>query len=1111
MRQREPLSKSGQRPAINPLALYLMSLAGMIGLYSLYAKFVVPVIAGPTQRVQPRLAATDIELPALPFDKTQLTQLLPADAWEKNECKTLLTSEGAILFFKDFEPVDGYLEVFPFTLVTTSESDEAISTDAVAEESGKSKPPTFLRCLRGARLKLDKPVSEMFSGQAKMESAQLMGQVNIFRPPSSPTAEDGLTISTSNVQIEKNRIFTIEEVSFAIGMNRGSGKNLLIQLAHHMDANEITGDFSSIRGIKRIELAFLDHLRLESSSSKQLDAGDSDSVSLATKNQSDQPIPNLDSPLSIECSGPFVFDLDERKATFSDQVLVRMENEYRDQITADLLTVFFEEKPDDGITPIDSVHQPNKLTLQRLVARGSPAVMFSPERAAKISAEKFSYDAIKRYFVAESESTPTTIVSPDYHVVALRIGFQPGQSGSLGIIDATGPGKLLRVANENQKEFLVQWQKRLTVQPDGLQHQVQITGDAKVRLDRDTAIQSESIVFWLNETEVVAASDDGTIKTSKNFQPVKLIAQENVIIKSPRIDGMTQRLTANWTNVDAQNRTGLLRNAGADQRLAFTGRVEARRPLYQMQQSLLRPDQNPVSTNSNGMQTIRKNQTPMPISKVAQVRFDEEVRPINQKFSFQGNEVVAKLIAHGDQTEVKDLTVTGNVTIEEISSEQSAQNSVAPQAAKRPLNIKGELLRCIPQPQNQMRLLVAGTPERAASVVGKNLELQGQNIHLDQAANKLWVDGAGTMNLEAIQPTNEPATTEAGILKSTKQNQNVTVSWHGGMIFDGTKLYFEDQVAMESRGENKEGKPVAVSSQSAGLSLKFNRTIRFQDLQNESPSGDIDIQETVIVDRLPTSQRVFKLAKSRTPQNVNHESIDPAMITNQVFDLQGELVEQQQFLVTQATWNSTTGGVNSKGPGVFMYYRKGGSLLMSNKADAQSNSSVEPTLPFGNSNGLTFIRVNFDESVNANINQNEMTVRGNVRTLYAPVESFTDILDPDQPERLPLESVKVTCEQMKIAQWTPRNSTEATNELIATGNAHISSSTFEATADRVSYNRSTDILVVEGTPRSDAHLWFKQTPNARQRDHLVAGKILYRVSDQWTEVQGVRNVNINRK
>ena len=106
MRQREPLSKSGERPSINPLALYLMSLAAMIGLYSLYAKFLVPIIVGPTQRVRPRIVAPDIELPTLPFDKTQLTRLLPADAWENSGCKTLLTSEGTILF-KDFERVAG--------------------------------------------------------------------------------------------------------------------------------------------------------------------------------------------------------------------------------------------------------------------------------------------------------------------------------------------------------------------------------------------------------------------------------------------------------------------------------------------------------------------------------------------------------------------------------------------------------------------------------------------------------------------------------------------------------------------------------------------------------------------------------------------------------------------------------------------------------------------------------------------------------------------------------------------------------------------------------------------------------------------------------------------
>jgi lipopolysaccharide assembly outer membrane protein LptD (OstA) len=83
--------------------------------------------------------------------------------------------------------------------------------------------------------------------------------------------------------------------------------------------------------------------------------------------------------------------------------------------------------------------------------------------------------------------------------------------------------------------------------------------------------------------------------------------------------------------------------------------------------------------------------------------------------------------------------------------------------------------------------------------------------------------------------------------------------------------------------------------------------------------------------------------------------------------------------------------------------------------------------------------------------------------------------------------------------------------MIATGNAHISNDRFDATANRVSYNQSTDMMVVEGTPRSDANLWFKQTANDKNPTHLVAEEIQYRVKDQWHQVLGVKNLKINRK
>ena len=153
----------------------------------------------------------------------------------------------------------------------------------------------------------------------------------------------------------------------------------------------------------------------------------------------------------------------------------------------------------------------------------------------------------------------------------------------------------------------------------------------------------------------------------------------------------------------------------------------------------------------------------------------------------------------------------------------------------------------------------------------------------------------------------------------------------------------------------------------------------------------------------------------------------------------------------------------------------------------------------------------FDDRLIADSNKKQIQIHGQVRSLTSPVRSFDTVFDPDQETSTwPVDAVKLVCQQVQLAQWNPQSSDKPSNEMVATGNAHIISSKFEATADRVSYSQANDMLVVEGTTRSDANLWFRRNPAARP-DHLVAGKILYRLSDQWTEVQNVRNVKIKSK
>ena len=98
----------------------------------------------------------------------------------------------------------------------------------------------------------------------------------------------------------------------------------------------------------------------------------------------------------------------------------------------------------------------------------------------------------------------------------------------------------------------------------------------------------------------------------------------------------------------------------------------------------------------------------------------------------------------------------------------------------------------------------------------------------------------------------------------------------------------------------------------------------------------------------------------------------------------------------------------------------------------------------------------------------------------------------------------MVCDQIALDRWTPRGSNQPNDELQATGNAHIWGDLFEATADRVSYERRKDMLTIEGTPRSPANLWYQKTPRA-SREKLVAGKIEYRPSDQFTRVSDIKS------
>ncbi len=1073
---------------LNSFALYLMSLAGMIGLYSVYAKFLVPLVEGPPSIVRHEFLPPKTELSSSLYDPDRIAQLFPQDAWENNEPKILVTEQGLVMF-KEFARVEGgYLEVLPFTLVMNHRSDDP---------TNPSEPPTVLRCFKGARLKFDSPNQDPLAGKSKLESARLVGTVDIYRPSSEPDKADSIEILTSNVQIDKRQIHTIEEVQFAFGANRGQGRQLHIEFLH-ADGAVKPQSLETVNGIKRIELAFLRQLQIVPPNKTSAAMG-------ATQLASASPTPNsnLGDSFTITCAGPFVLDMERRTATFNDRVNVSSQGDSASQIDCNRLTVFFNQKgtgvpgasKPENTAPPSAESQSGNLTwdMKRLVADGTPARFVSDSRSATVVGSVLSYDfGLEEIVVQRAESQPhappVRIAVPGLQIEANQIAYRLRADGGLGQAIAQGPGSLQREATDKDKAFLLKWERVLTIDPDGQQQLVSIDQNCEVRFDQSMQLKANQIKFWLNELQAPNVNQPPNGDDSKaqfSYQPDRLMAMQNVKISSPQLEGETGKLTAVWNPSDV--------------------------PLQK--QANFSPPANRVAAHT----------TNDPIQLVA---FHQEVNEPVKKYVFKGETVDLKLLSDGDTSQLQDLTANGNVSLIERMEGWLDRE-------RKPMTLTGHSLRCVPLANDNVRVFVTGIDQQFATIETEQLKLSGYQIHLDQAENKLWVDGAGGVqmvmqdeNHQGADPKTGPPSNINGFqvvdtaqAKAT-QYKHVEITWSSGMIFNGRKVYFEDNVKMVADGVDDQGNPLSTQASGEGVTLELVQPIQFQKASSGS-NQKADIREVIIVNQVATGQRVFNLAKQNLTRPLNPAG-PIASIAHISMSADGQPAEQQRFLAAQITLDAKSGAVNSSGPGVLMHYRDERlSPSSDSHRDPRSTGSRSPEPrsrpshgmnPFGPTTGpaaegITFVRVNFDGTASANTNEKRLLIRGNVRTLYATVQSFDQVLDPDA-QSLPPDAVKVKCDRLEYAQWTPRNSSEPVQELVAAGNAHVTSDTFEVTGDQVRYNQANDTMVIEGTGRSSAQLWYFPTASSKTRTHLTSQKMIYRLRSRSAEMQAIEKLDI---
>ncbi|MEL7498553.1 MAG: hypothetical protein AAFN77_13150 [Planctomycetota bacterium] len=1121
---RSNVSTKSSRP-LNGIAHYLFALTVVVSCYFGYLKLLVPTIEGPQIAAASPPVIPTVDMITPPIDKNRLIPLLPEGAWELDECKTVMTPTGTILF-KTFEPQEnGTLKVSPFTLISGLGEDGLVTTANQQPQDGNPKKPIVLRCLAGANLKFDRPIKRSLESGAKLELARLTGEVDIYRPPSQPDRSDMLHVLTRNVQVDQQRIYTLERVAFSLGRHRGRGRNLIIDLQHNFDVLPGERDFSSIDGITRLELAFLEQLRIHP------DEKDSGAVSLtanASTQSTNTPVFNKNSPLEIACTGPFVFDLQRDVVTLSENVVATQIDEHRNSIQCDQLSLYLKEKPSAApLEPATRSEQSKlglnmgKLELQRFVAKGSPAVVIANSHPAKFTADELSYDAVSNEITGRCrQERNVTVITPDHQVVTKHIAYTMKQKGMPGDFVSQGPGRLLQLGDEQSDELFVTWQRGLESSTDPANprtRSITIRGAASVKSNDEFEIAAESIEFEVDQQK--------NRKGKWIYSPLSITASDQVVFHTSKLDGSTDQLTATWVwpTAEAGNRT-----AGQ--------RFRAGKPVLKFQETDGQPfGSNRFVTDRNRfVEVAPQNQlgdrqpSQQPNRGVRLANFQEPQKPDQvptlpqpaktkkrTRLKFHGREVrltlqqvqTMKLGKPTETTRLVDLVVSRDVEVE--------QREIDAEPTDEPLfKMSGDKLRVKPQLQPGQATDETETPFRAvissqielAQVVTKDFQIAGSQINLDQIENKIWVSGRGNCKFSNIQPTPENPTSSspftadvetptASIANRGKADTDMKISWTGGMIFDGQSIYFENDVLLEST-QIKDGERTELRGNSEALKAKLDRVVKLDQLENDQELTGVQAVELVFVDWIEDKERAFPGTEPQQDNPLQTERTGLEIATT-TFDVNNRQTMQQSIWSRQATVDVVNERVVAEGPGTIATHQLG-------KPKTANSPTVNqnPLARFSkrkSGHPISFIQINFDGKMIVDGKRNTVDVFDRIRSAYVDVQSWDQGINPDEALKRSAEGVVLlTCEKLQVAQWQPRDSAEPIHELIASGNVRIDGEELESTAERVSYSQGNDTLVIEGTPRSDAHIWFRKA-NSSQVQHLVAQKLSYRIADQSYE------------
>ncbi|MHB0957717.1 MAG: hypothetical protein ACYC0X_18380 [Pirellulaceae bacterium] len=991
------------------IARWLVAVVVLTVTYQAYALLVVPWIEpGPGAGRAP----WDTEAPIAGDAHPEFAELFPEGAWERGRPMVLTTQWGKLLF-KEYRPSnDGRLELVPCTII--------FYTPKRTDKVGGGRRAIIMQAPDKAVLSFAGPLNLVRAEFTKLQGARLEGQVRITSQESAPGANDALRIETRNVQILPRQIWTAHEVTFAYGPNHGSGRDLSITLSPTGGRSPAPGGDALARNLETFELAHVDKLVLHVPADGLLGNLQATPSTRAPVDAA-AAAPPRSSEVNVTCQGPFRFDFQKSVASLEDRVDIVRDNPdgHGDQLNCDRLQIYFDPPAASsaaratGAAPASA--DPDivrKLAVRRIEAQGFPVTLQAPSVAVTARGQQLSYDfQTRRILLVDDQNA--LLVYRQHRTEAPKLEYELHTDPQrLGRLWAGGPGSYQGEFGQGTGQALTaNWRGTLELQPQDGQHVLSVVQGADLKWNETSSFAADELYVWLAEVPVgdPAAAD----ATPAADRPAGERASTQPATAQP---GLPSAIAPSLPAPSPQ------RLAIRPVKMLAQGNVRADSQQFQGQTPRLeiwfdQPESGPGG--QAGLPAAPLPGMPQPAPAAARApeppsnNSDNKLKlTSDNKLELTGDWIRLRLLMISTQPKMREATIIGKVRLAQVSSVPGTL----------PLMITGEMLQLRTDPLDRSEVDVNGTPAR---VHAQGMLLEGANLRLSQRENRLEAEGPGRMKLPAQTARRAHAIPPGG---PPPLQTPLWIHWQGGMDFDGQLIRFERQVEVRGIHTGRQAERMHVVANGDQLHALLNRYVAFEKSGN---SNDLDVVEL--------------------------RFLGDVLTDNQTFNGQDVLTSRDRMKTRDMTLDRRTGRFHAAGPGWFTSTRFDTGGLSGSLPTVSPPTTPVPPAGRGR---LVYLRVDYENEIEGNIDKREAVLQHRVRTVYGPVLAWDQTIDPDQRGGLGPHGLVMTSQRLFITEMGEEP--ERGVELSAVGNTLVEGAMFTARAQRLSYVQAKDQLMLDG-------------------------------------------------